>query len=80
MTSTELNAVDEIRQPARKTAASGRAAESMLDDIVPVDDTSQVRLEGLAFLIGATTEAANATFRAGVKLEMDARAIHLGGE
>jgi len=80
MTGTELNAVDEIRQLARKTAALARAAESLLDDVVPVDDDSRVRLEDLAHLIGATTEAADATFHAGAQLEVDARALHPGGE
>src|SRR5437763_1457436 len=58
MTSTELNAVDEMRQLARKTAALARAAESLLDDVVSVDDDSRVRLEDLAHLIDATAEAA----------------------
>ena len=78
MTSTELNAVDELGQLARKTAALARAAASMLDDVVPVDDDSRKRLEDLAHLLGATAEAADATFKAGVRLEMDARAIHIG--
>lgn len=80
MTSTELNAVDEMRQLARKTAAFARAAESLLDEVVPVDDGSRARLEDLAHLVGATAEAADATVNAGVKLEMDARALHPGGE
>lgn len=80
MTSTELNAIDEMRQLARKTAALARAAESLIDDVVPVDDDSRVRLEDLAHLIGATAEAADATFHAGVQLEVDARALHPGGE
>jgi hypothetical protein len=80
MTSTELNAVDEMRQLARQTVALARAAASMLDDVVPVDDDSRVRLEDLAHVLGVTAGAADATFKASVQLEMDARAIHLGGE
>jgi hypothetical protein len=79
MTGTELTALDEMRQLARKPAALARAAESLLDDVVPVDDASRARLEDLAHLVGATAEAANATVDAGVKLDMDARALHRQG-
>jgi len=73
MTSTEMNALDEMRQLARKTAALARAAENILDDVIHVDDESRAKLDDLAHLVGATAEAAAATYKAGVDLEMDAR-------
>jgi hypothetical protein len=72
MTSTEMNALDEIRQLARKTAALARAAENLLDGVIHVDDESRAKLEDLCHLVGATAEAADATYEAGVELEMDA--------
>jgi hypothetical protein len=54
MTSTEMDAFDELRQLARKTAALTRAAESVLDNVIEVDDDeSRARLEDLAHLLGA---------------------------
>jgi hypothetical protein len=72
MTSTEMDAFDEIRQLARKTAALTRAAENVLDAVIEVkDDTSRRRLEDLAHLIGAAAEAADATVDAGAQLAED---------
>jgi hypothetical protein len=68
-----MNALDEMRQLARKTAALARAAENLLDDVILVDDDSRTKLDDLCHLIGATAEAADATYEAGVELEMDAR-------
>lgn len=73
MTSTEMNAIDEMRQLARKTAALARAAENLLDDVILVDDKSRTKLNDLCHLVGATAEAADATYEAGVVLAMDAR-------
>jgi len=73
MTSTEMNAFDELRQLARKTAALARAAENVLDQTIVVDnDESRARLEDLAHLLGAATDAADATVEAGVQLVLDA--------
>jgi len=73
MTSTEMNAFDELRQLARKTAALARAAENVLDQTIVVDnDESRARLEDLAHLLGAASEAADATVEAGVQLVLDA--------
>jgi hypothetical protein len=70
MTSTEMNAFDELRQLARKTA---RAAENVLDQTIVVDnDESRARLEDLAHLLGAATDAADATVEAGAQLVLDA--------
>ena len=73
MTSTEMNAFDELRQLARKTAALARAAENVLDQTIVVDnDESRARLEDLAHLLGAATDAADATVEAGAQLVLDA--------
>ena len=73
MTSTAMNAFDELRQLARKTAALARAAENVLDQTIVVDnDESRARLEDLAHLLGAASEAADATVEAGVQLVLDA--------
>jgi hypothetical protein len=73
MTSTEMDAFDELRQLARKTAALTRAAESVLDEVIEVDDDeSRTRLEDLAHLLGAAQEAANAAVEAGVQLAIEA--------
>ena len=70
MTSSEMNALDEMRQLARKTAALTRAAENVLDNVINVDDDeSRARLEDLAHLVGAAREAADATVEAGAELE-----------
>jgi hypothetical protein len=72
MTSMEMTAFDEMRQLARKTAALTRAAENMLDAVIEVDDDeSRSRLEDLAHLIGAASEAADATVDAGAQLALD---------
>ena len=72
MTSTEMNAFDDLRQLARKTAALTRAAEHVLDNVIQVDDEeSRARLEDLAHLLGAASEAADATVEAGVQLALD---------
>ena len=72
MTSTEMNAFDEVRQLARKTAALTRAAENILDEFVQVDDDEgRARLEDLAHLLGAAREAADATVEAGAELALD---------
>lgn len=69
MTSTEMNAFDDLRELARKTAALTRAAEGILDDVILVDDDeSRARLEDLAHLLGAASEAASATVDAGIEL------------
>jgi hypothetical protein len=72
MTSTEMDALDEMRLLARKTAALARAAENILDDVIAVADEGRAKLEDLAHLLGATAEAAEATASAGVELERDA--------
>lgn len=73
MTSMEMTAFDEIRQLARKTAAFTRAAENVLDDVFEVrDEETRSRLEDLAHLIGAASEAADATVEAGLQLAIDA--------
>lgn len=70
MTSTEMNVFDEVRQLARKTAALTRAAENVLDNVIPVnDDEGRARLEDLAHLLGAASEAADATVRAAIQLD-----------
>jgi hypothetical protein len=69
MTSMEMDALDEMRLLARKTAALARAAESLLDDVIPVADEGRAKLEDLAHLLGATAEAAEATARYGLALE-----------
>jgi hypothetical protein len=67
-----MNAFDDLRQLARKTAALTRAAEHVLDDVIQVDDEeSRARLEDLAHLLGAASEAADATVEAGVQLALD---------
>jgi geranylgeranyl pyrophosphate synthase len=72
MTSTEMDAFDEMRLLARKTAALTRAAENVLDAVIQVeDDDSRTRLEDLAHLLGAASEAADATVEVGVQLAMD---------
>jgi ABC-type transporter Mla subunit MlaD len=73
MTSTEMDAFDDVRQLARKTAAFTRAAANVLDDVIDVDDDdSRERLEDLAHLLGAATEAADAAVEAGAQLALDA--------
>lgn len=72
MTSEEMDAFDEVRVLARKTAALTRAAENVLDAVIEVDDDdSRIRLEDLAHLIGAAAEAADAAVEAGVQLALD---------
>lgn len=76
MTSTEMDALDEMRLLARKTAALARAAESLLDDVIPVADEGRAKLEDLVHLLGATAEAAEATAQCGADLEMHTCASH----
>ena len=72
MTSTEMDAFDELRLLARKTAALTRAAENVLDAVIHVDDEeSRARLEDLAHLLGAASEAADATVEVGAQLALD---------
>ena len=71
--STTMDALDEMRLLARKTAALARAAESLLDEVLATDDESRTRLEDLCHLLGATAEAADATCEAGRRLERNAR-------
>ena len=72
MTSTEMDAFDDLRVLARKTAALTRAAENVLDAVIDVDDDEgRKRLEDLAHLLGAAAEAADATVEAGVQLALD---------
>jgi hypothetical protein len=67
-----MTAFDDLRQLARKTAALTRAAEHVLDDVIQVDDEeSRARLEDLAHLLGAASEAADATVEAGVQQALD---------
>ena len=74
MTSMEMDAFDELRLLARKTAALTRAAENVLDAVIQVDDEdSRTRLEDLAHLLGAASEAADATVEVGVHLALDLR-------
>jgi hypothetical protein len=64
-----MDAFDEMRLLARKTAALTRAAENLLDGVIDVgDDDSRKRLEDLSHLVGAAAEAADATVDAGVQL------------
>lgn len=79
MTSIDLDALDELRLLARKTAAFARAAEHILDDVLISSDDGRTRLEDLAHLIGATADAADATYEAGVELESILRS-HTTGE
>jgi hypothetical protein len=73
MTSAEMDAFDEMRLLARKTAALTRAAENLLDAVIEVDDDdSRKRLEDLAHLVGAAAEAADATVDAAAQLALDA--------
>lgn len=68
----EMDAFDELRLLARKTAALTRAAENVLDAMIQVDDEdSRTRLEDLAHLLGAASEAADATVEVGVQLALD---------
>ena len=72
MTSMEMDTFDELRLLARKTAALTRAAENVLDAVIQVDDEdSRTRLEDLAHLLGAASEAADATVEIGVQLALD---------
>ena len=77
MTPAELTAFDEMRQLARKTAALARAAENILDAVIEVQgEDSRTRLEDLAHLLGATTEAADATVEAGTQLALETSNRH----
>ena len=77
MTPAELNAFDEMRQLARKTAALTRAAENVLDAVIDVQsEESRARLEDLAHLLGAAMEAADATVEAGNQLALDTSNRH----
>jgi hypothetical protein len=68
-----MDAFDDVRQLARKTAALTRAAENVLDAVIEVDDDeSRKRLDDLAYLLGAAVDAADATVEAGVQLALDA--------
>ena len=72
MTSMEMDAFDELRLLARKTAALTRAAENVLDAVIQVDnEDSRTRLEDLAHLLGAASETADATVEVGVQLALD---------
>ena len=72
MTSAEMDAFDEMRLLARKTAALARAAENILDNVIETDEEGgRKRLEDLAHLLGAAAEAADATVDAGVQLALD---------
>jgi geranylgeranyl pyrophosphate synthase len=72
MTSMEMDTFDELRLLARKTAALTRAAENVLDAVIQVDDEdSRTRLEDLAHLLGAASEAADATVEVGVQLALE---------
>jgi hypothetical protein len=57
MTSTELSALDEVHQLAKKTAALLRAAVAKLDDVSGLVE----QLEDLSYLLDAASEAADAT-------------------
>jgi geranylgeranyl pyrophosphate synthase len=71
--SAKMDAFDEMRLLARKTAALTRAAENLLDNVIEVDDEdSRKRLEDLAHLLGAAAQAADATVEAGVQLALSA--------
>lgn len=75
MTSTELNAFDEMRQLAKKTAALLRAAEDVHASPKSVrDDKRRAGRDDLAQLLGAALEAANATVEAADQLELVALA------
>jgi hypothetical protein len=70
MTSVDMDALDEMRLQAKKTAALARAAESLLDDVVAIAAESQAKFEDLAHLVGATAEAAEAIAECGSELEL----------
>ena len=70
MTSMDLDALDEMRLLAKKTAALARAAESLLDDVVAIAAESQAKFDDLAHLLGATAEAAEAVAQCGTELEL----------
>lgn len=56
MTSTEMTALDEIHQLAKKTAALLRAAVAKLDDVSGL----AAQLEDVSYLLDAASEAADA--------------------
>lgn len=79
MTSTEMTAFDEMHQLAKKTASLVRAAGSVLDNVIEVkDDDSRERLEDLAHLLGAASEAATATVDAGTRLALESSNLRQG--
>jgi hypothetical protein len=60
MTSTEMTALGEIHQLAKKTAAILRAAVAQLDDVSGLVE----QLEDVSYLLDAASEAANAAVAA----------------
>ena len=70
MTSMDMDALDEMRLLAKKTAALARAAESLLDDVVAIAAEGRAKFEDLAYLLGATAEAAEATALCSTELEL----------
>ena len=60
MTSTELSALDEIHQLAKKTAALLRAAVTKLDDVSGLVE----QLEDVSYLLDAAADAADAAVSA----------------
>jgi len=56
MTSTEMTALDEIHQLAKKTAALLRAAVAKLDDVSGL----VAQLEDVSYLLDAASDAADA--------------------
>jgi hypothetical protein len=60
MTSTELSALDEIHQLAKKTAALLRAAVAKLDDVSALVE----QLEDVSYLLDAASDAADAAVAA----------------
>jgi hypothetical protein len=72
MTSTEMSALSEMHALARKTAALARVAESMLDTVIEADDyETRERLEDLSYLLGATSESADAAVAVGRQMMQD---------
>lgn len=70
MNSMDMDALDEMRLLAKKTAALARAAETLLDDVIAIAAEGRAKFEDLAHLLGATAEAAEATAQCSTELEL----------
>lgn len=66
------NAVDDLRQLIAKADALAHATEDLFDGVFkPDDDEDLCRLERVAHLLGATTEAVHAAVEASSQLAAD---------